>query len=74
MLLFIIIYINDNSEIWRYNNFRIIVYWKKEYCLMEQKIDNIYRSYKDNDNIDDVLFDIYEMILAKLDNESFEEV
>ena len=41
---------------------------------MEQKIDNIYRSYKDNDNIDDVLFDIYEMILAKLDNESFEEV
>ncbi len=41
---------------------------------MEQKIDNIYRSYKDNDNIDDVLFDIYEIILAKLDNESFVEV
>ena len=41
---------------------------------MEQKIDNIYRSYKDNDNIDNVLFDIYEIILAKLDNESFEEV
>jgi|GEM_PF-2639525 len=47
---------------------------EEEYCLMEQKIDNIYRSYKDNDNIDDVLFDIYEIILAKLNNESFEEV
>jgi len=47
---------------------------EKEYCLMEQKIDNIYRSYKDNDNIDDELFDIYEIILAKLNNESFEEV
>lgn len=47
---------------------------EKEYCLMEQKIDNIYRSYKDNDNIDDVLFDIYEIILAKLDSESFAEV
>jgi hypothetical protein len=47
---------------------------EKEYCLMEQKIDNIYRSYKDNDNIDSVLFDIYEIILAKLDNESFEDV
>ena len=47
---------------------------EKEYCLMEQKIDNIYRSYKDNDNIDNVLFDIYEIILDKLDNESFEEV
>jgi len=46
----------------------------KGYCLMEQKIDNIYRSYKDNDNIDNVLFDIYEIILAKLDSESFEEV
>jgi len=41
---------------------------------MEQKIDNMYRSYKDNDNIDDALFDIYEIILAKLNNESFEEV
>ncbi len=41
---------------------------------MEQKIDNIYRSYKDNDNIDNVLFDIYEIILAKLDSESFTEV
>jgi len=40
---------------------------------MEQKIDNIYRSYND-DNIDNVLFDIYEMILAKLDKESFAEV
>jgi len=46
----------------------------KGYCLMEQKIDNIYRSYKDNDNIDNVLFDIYEIILAKLDSESFTEV
>ena len=41
---------------------------------MEQKIDNIYRSYKDNDNIDDILFDIYKIILDKLDNESFAEV
>ena len=41
---------------------------------MEQKIDNIYRSYKDNDSIDDVLFDIYEIILAKLNKESFAEV
>ena len=41
---------------------------------MEQKIDNIYRSYKDNDNIDDVLFDIYEIIMAKLDSESFAKV
>jgi len=41
---------------------------------MKQKIDNIYRSHKDNDNIDDVLFDIYEIILAKLDKESFAEV
>ncbi len=40
---------------------------------MEQKIENIYRNYKDDDNID-VLFDIYEMILAKLDCESFVEV
>ena len=46
----------------------------KGYCIMEQKIDNIYRSYKDNDNIDNVLFDIYEIILAKLDSESFTEV
>ena len=41
---------------------------------MEQKIDNIYRRYKNNDNIDDVLIDIYEIILAKLDSESFAEV
>ena len=41
---------------------------------MKQKIDNIYRSYKDNDNIDDELFDIYEIILAKLDEELFAEV
>ncbi len=26
----------------------------RRYCLMEQKIDNIYRTYKDNDKIDDV--------------------
>jgi len=37
---------------------------------MGQKIDNIYRNYKDNYNIDNVLFDIYEIILAKLDIES----
>lgn len=41
---------------------------------MEQKIDNIYRSYKDNDNIDNVLFDIYRIILAKLNNEISVEV
>ncbi len=43
---------------------------------MEEKIDNIYRSYKeeDNDKIDDILFDIYEIILAKLDDESFEDI
>jgi len=41
---------------------------------MKQKIDNIYRSYVNNDNIDNVLFDIYEIILAKLDNESLVEV
>jgi len=41
---------------------------------MEQKIDNIYRSYKNNDNIDNILLDIYEIILAKLDSESFAEV
>jgi len=41
---------------------------------MEQKIDNIYRRYKNNDNIDNVLLDIYEIILAKLDSESFAEV
>jgi len=41
---------------------------------MKQKIDNIYRSYTNNDNIDNVLFDIYELILAKLDNESLAEV
>ena len=43
---------------------------------MEQKIDNIYRSYKDEDNdkIDDILFDIYEIILAKLNDESLEDV
>lgn len=35
---------------------------------MEQKIDNIYRSYKDNDNIDDELLSIYGIILAKLDS------
>ena len=42
---------------------------------MEEKIDNIYRSYKeeDNDKIDDILFDIYEIILAKLDDE-FEDI
>jgi len=40
---------------------------------MEQKIDNIYRSYNDNDT-DDMLFDIYEIILAKLDKEAFAEV
>ena len=36
---------------------------------MEQKIDKIYRSYKDNDNIDDELISIYGIILAKLDSE-----
>jgi hypothetical protein len=43
---------------------------------MEEKIDNIYRSYKeeDNDKIDDILFDIYEIILAKLDDESLKDV
>ena len=41
---------------------------------MEQKIDNIYRSYNDNDDIDNVLLNIYEIILAKLDKESFVEV
>ena len=41
---------------------------------MEQKIDNIYRSYNDNDDIDNVLLNIYEIILAKLDSESFTEV
>jgi len=43
---------------------------------MEEKIDNIYRSYKeeDNDKIDDILFDIYEIILAKLDDESLEDI
>ena len=43
---------------------------------MEEKIDNIYRSYKeeDNDMIDDILFDIYEIILAKLDDESLEDI
>jgi hypothetical protein len=41
---------------------------------MEQKIDNIYRSYKDNNNIDDVLFEIYRMILEKIDTESSIEV
>lgn len=40
---------------------------------MEQKIDNIYRSYNGND-IDNILFDIYEIILAKLDKESLVEV
>jgi hypothetical protein len=40
---------------------------------MEQKIDNIYRSYNDN-NLDNILFDIYEIILAKLDEELFTEV
>ena len=39
-------------------------------CLMKQKIDNIYRSYNDNDT-DDILFDIYEIILGKLDEELF---
>jgi hypothetical protein len=37
---------------------------------MEQKIDNIYRKHKDNYDLDNVLFDIYEIILAKLDIES----
>jgi len=41
---------------------------------MEQKIDNIFRSYKDNDNIDNVLIDIYEIILSKLDNEILAKV
>ena len=43
---------------------------------MEEKIDNIYRSYKeeDNDKIDDILFDIYEIILAKLDDELLEDI
>ena len=36
---------------------------------MEQKIDNIYRSYKYNDNIDDELLSIYGIILSKLDSE-----
>jgi len=43
---------------------------------MDQKIDNIYRSYKDKDNekVDDILFDIYEIILAKLDDEALEDI
>ena len=41
---------------------------------MEQKIDNIYRTYKDNDRIDDVLFEAYEFILSKLDDELLEDV
>jgi len=41
---------------------------------MEQKIDNIYRSYNNNDKIDDVLFEVYEIILSKLDEEIFAEV
>ncbi len=43
---------------------------------MDQKIDNIYRSYKDKDNekVDDILFDIYEIILAKLDDEELEDI
>ena len=43
---------------------------------MDQKIDNIYRSYKDkgNEKVDDILFDIYEIILAKLDDESLEDI
>ena len=53
-----------------------IEYWKRRYCLMDQKIDNIYRSYKnkDNEKVDDILFDIYEIILAKLDDESLEDI
>jgi hypothetical protein len=39
---------------------------------MEQKIDNIYRNYNDND-IDNTLFDIYEIILSKIDIESFSD-
>jgi len=39
---------------------------------MRQKIDNIYRSYNDNE-MDNILFDVYEIILAKLDKESFSE-
>ena len=43
---------------------------------MDQKIDNIYRSYKnkDNEKVDDILFDIYEIILAKLDDELLEDI
>ena len=43
---------------------------------MDQKIDNIYRSYKnkDNEKVDDILFDLYEIILAKLDDESLEDI
>jgi len=41
---------------------------------MEQKIDNIYRTYKDDDRIDDVLFEAYEFILSKLDDELLEDV
>jgi hypothetical protein len=58
-----------------FNGFlKLLLIRGKGYCIMEQKIDNIYRSYKDDDNIDNVLFDIYEMILAKLDCESFVEI
>ena len=41
---------------------------------MEQKIDNIYRSYNNNDKIDGVLLEVYEIILSKLDEEIFAEV
>ena len=36
---------------------------------MCQKIDNIYKNYKENSNIDVDLIDVYEIILAKLDIE-----
>jgi len=73
MLLSNIFYINNNSRNSnRINSELLYIRWKG-CCLMEQKIDNIYRSYNDND-ADDILFDIYEIILAKLDKEAFAEV
>jgi len=69
MLIFDIFY-----KEYRKKYFLIIQVLRRRYCLMEQKIDNIYRTYKDNDRIDDVLFEAYEFILSKLDDELLEDV
>jgi len=34
-----------------------------------QEVNEIYRIYNTKSNNDEILFDIYEMILAKLDND-----